>query len=145
MPRASASHSRPLAPDPAALVAAVPVLAGTASLREVRALLDSAGGAGLLVRSDVDHRIILPEYLAPFAGDEELATQLMARDLARPAPVIRKTCELRQLACALSDSAADAVIVLDEQGREPAGIVTRRALEARLLEWTAAAGEGSKS
>jgi signal-transduction protein with cAMP-binding, CBS, and nucleotidyltransferase domain len=90
-----------------------------------------------LVRTDYDYRVLLPEYLAEFARDDELVTILVAVDLARAAPSVDESTDLQHLARALSDANADAVIVLGLHTQEPVGVITRRILESALLDWFA--------
>ncbi|MEY2937314.1 MAG: hypothetical protein RL033_8063 [Pseudomonadota bacterium] len=124
-------------PEPAELMLRAAIVDSTAKLSELRAQLGEGGPGCLLVRTDYDCRVLLPEYLAEFARDDELVTILVAVDLARAAPSVDESTDLQQLARALSDANADAVIVLGAQTQEPIGVITRRTLEAALLDWFA--------
>jgi chloride channel protein, CIC family len=135
-PRARAQGA-PLAAEPEGLVMPVATVEGNAPLPQLQDLLNDGSAAALLVRGEYEHRVILPDQLPSFAQHEELARQLVARDLARRVPAIQQTSELQLVARVLSDADADAVVVLDRAGEAPVGIITRRGLEARLLEWMA--------
>jgi CIC family chloride channel protein len=132
----SDNGDRRRAPEPAELLTSAAIVDGSAKLSELRAQLVSSTGC-LLVRTDYDCKVLLPEYLAEFARDDDLVTMLVAVDLARAAPSVAEATDLQQLARAMSEAHADAVIVLGAESHQAIGVITRRTLEAALLNWFA--------
>jgi predicted transcriptional regulator len=110
------------------------IVLASAKLFELTEQLRSSGTQAFVLceRAD-DLKVVLPEQLLnEFARDENVATMLIAADLAHPAPAVDANAELSVLVAVLQG--AEAVVVLAEGSKDPIGVVTKNALARAVLD-----------
>jgi CIC family chloride channel protein len=105
-------------------------------------LLDRMSGdpiaAFVVQRSNSRVMAILPEQLAEFGRDPELARMLIAADVARPVTIVAPNTTVTELVSQLQTSRDQAAVVIDSHGSS-IGVVRRSTLAEAILDWYAAA------
>lgn len=121
-----------------ALMAKVVVVPAAASAGELAGLFHSTLASALVVRDGALFTAIVPDDLRDVVNDDALRSLLIAVDVARPMPTVGSDVALPALVAALAEGEGQAVLVLDGDGKEPLGVITREALSRALLRRCAA-------
>ena len=98
---------------------------------------DSASKALIVEGREGDYGVVLLDNVRELGRDDDLQRILIAADVSQRVPRVLPGADLMELIRALSEAAADAVVVSEARDATPIGVVTRAALAAVLLEWYA--------
>lgn len=118
----------------ASVMMSADVIAGATKLPELRDRLKDGGRrAFVVVDSEGQLSVIVPEHLDEVASYRELDSVLIAADVARPAPILTLDSDLSELATLFADARETLAAIVDET-RAPVGVVTRAALAETMLD-----------
>jgi chloride channel protein, CIC family len=121
------------------LMSPAEVVHGGARIASLLEQLSETPGSALIVeRREGDYGVILLDYVREFGREAGLEGVLVAADVARSVPSVAPHADLAELVQQLARAGADAILVTENRGSQPLGVVTRAALAGVLVDWYAA-------